>query len=156
MNARFFLAILPIWLSSQALAADDLGPYPSPDDGYIRMVVKLPPVADETTRKVEIIVGKYQAVDCNSTWFSGDLTTETVKGWGLRYHSVKKIAGPSATMRLCPANEHKKQEFVRMRGTGFLHGYNSRSPIVVYVPDGFKVKFRIWIANSDIQSAQEH
>jgi ecotin len=144
-----------MWFSSQALAADDLGPYPSPDDGYKRMVVKLPPVADETARKVEIIVGKNQTVDCNSTWFSGDLTTETVMGWGLRYHSVKKIAGPSATMKLCPADEQKKQAFVQMRGAGLIHDYDSRSPMVVYVPNGFQVKFRIWPASGDLGNTRK-
>ncbi len=58
-------------------------------------------------------------------------------------------------MRLCAADNQKRGAFVQMRGAGLLHEYNSNSPMVVYVPNGFQVKFRIWSASDDLGNAQK-
>ena len=155
MKASGALAMLPFLYASQALAADDLSPFPPPSDGYQRMIVKLPPVTDEADRKVEIIVGKEHVVDCNATWFTGDLVADIVKGWGLKYFSVKKINGPAATMMKCADDDQKKIAFVQLRGDGFLQDYISSSLMVIYVPKEFQVRFRIWTAGRDFGYARE-
>jgi ecotin len=42
---------------------------------------------------------------------------------------------------------------VAVRGEGFLLRYNSKLPVVVYVPNGFEVRYRIWRADESIGKA---
>ena len=41
-----------------------------------------------------------------------------------------------------------------VQGDGFLLRYNSRLPVVVYVPQGFDVRYRIWTAGAQIGQAR--
>jgi ecotin len=43
---------------------------------------------------------------------------------------------------------------VAVRGDGFLQRYNSKLPVVVYVPEGFQVRYRVWEAGAEIGSAR--
>jgi ecotin len=42
---------------------------------------------------------------------------------------------------------------VSLRGDGLLQGYNSTLPVVVYVPQGFEVRYRIWTAGEGTRQA---
>jgi len=53
----------------------------------------------------------------------------------------------------CPEGE-KTDQFVQVRGDGFLQRYNHKLPVVVYVPEGYEVRYRIWSAGEDLQQAQ--
>ena len=55
----------------------------------------------------------------------------------------------------CAADYQKKSVFVQVRGDGFLQNYSNNSPMVVYVPEGFQVRFRIWTAGRELGHAQE-
>jgi ecotin len=46
-------------------------------------------------------------------------------------------------MMACPP-EKTKEEYVRLPATGQLDGYNSKLPVVVYVPSDYEVRYRIW------------
>jgi ecotin len=39
--------------------------------------------------------------------------------------------------------------FVSLGGEPYLIGYNSRTPLVVYAPDGVEVRWRIWTASPE-------
>ncbi len=41
-----------------------------------------------------------------------------------------------------------------VRGEGFLLRYNSKLPVVVYVPEGFEVRYRIWQAGEKVIRAE--
>ena len=102
----------------------DMKPYPTPDDGVVRTVFRLPALANEVDRKVEVIVGKTLQVDCNHHWFSGDLESRIAEGWGYTYWVLEKAAGPVSTMMACPPDETGSEAFVQVRGEGFLQRYN--------------------------------
>jgi len=152
------LSALAATLLSPALAAgqnaDDLKPYPAPQQGVIRTVFRVPAVENEDDRKVEILVGKTLLVDCNRTWFGGNLETRVAQGWGYPYFVLEHIGPPASTLMACPPGEEKTAAFVPVRGEGFLQRYNSRLPVVVYVPDGFEVRYRIWAASDEVGRAQ--
>ena len=151
------LVILLAGLSPLGIAKgvdqNDLKPYPAAKEGFERMVFSVPPVENEVERKVEIIVGKILSVDCNQTWFSGDLDEQVVQGWGYTYFVLEKAGGPASTMMSCPEGQ-RTDAFVTVRGEGFLQRYNSKLPIVVYVPKGFEVRYRIWQARKEIRRAR--
>ena len=54
----------------------------------------------------------------------------------------------------CPPDDKGIEAFVQVRGNGYLQPYNSRLPIVTYVPEGFSVRYRIWAAGDDIGHAK--
>jgi ecotin len=46
----------------------------------------------------------------------------------------------------------KVARFVALGGEPYLIRYNSRLPVVVYVPQGAEVRYRLWSAPADYQS----
>jgi ecotin len=117
------------------------------------MVFRVPALENETERKIEIIVGKTMMVDCNRTWFGGDLERRVAEGWGFPYFVLERAAGPASTRMACPPGQEKHEAFVHVRGEGYLQRYNSKLPIVVYVPRGFQVRYRIWQAGQEVLNA---
>ncbi len=132
---------------------DDLEPYPLADAGFERMVFRVPPEDNEADRRVEIIVGKTMEVDCNKTWFGADLDHRVAEGWGYPFYVVDKIGPAAVTLMACPPDSEMTEAFVSVRGEGFLLRYNSKLPVVVYVPHGFEVRYRIWSADAETSSA---
>lgn len=127
-------------------ASDEMKPYPPAQDGFKRMVIHLQTLVDENANKLELIIGKTIEVDCNRHWFGGQITEETAKGWGYPYYSLKSVMGPMSTMMACPADKKEQKAFVQVRSDQGLLRYNSKLPVVVYVPADFEVHYRIWTA----------
>lgn len=146
-------SLLP-WEADGAQHSDDLKPYPAPQEGFVRTVFRVPEVADEADRMVEILVGKNLLVDCNRTWFGGNLEERVVQGWGYPYFVLENVGPRASTMMACPPDEEKTEAFVSVRGDGFLVRYNSKLPVVTYVPEGFEVRYRIWTAGDDVKPAR--
>ena len=51
-------------------------------------------------------------------------------------------------------NAPKVERFVALAGEPQLIRYNSRLPVVVYVPDGVEVRYRIWRADAATANAE--
>jgi ecotin len=118
------------------------------------MVIHLEPFANEDLRKVELLVGKTMEIDCNLHSLSGTLERQTIIGWGYSYHILRNAGGPGASTRMaCPPGEEKKEAFVLVRGDEQLLRYNSKLPMVIYVPTGFEVRYRIWAAGEEARHA---
>jgi len=147
------LASLLPWAASAGQDADDLKPYPAAQKGSVRAVFRVPALENEADRKVEILVGKTLLVDCNRTWFGGNLEKRVVQGWGFRYFVLENVGPPASTMMGCPPEQEKSEAFVPVRGEGFLLRYNSKLPVVTYVPKGFEVRYRIWVAGEEVRLA---
>jgi ecotin len=139
---------------SAASVSDDMEAYPPPEAGVVRTAFRLPAVENEQDRKVEILVGKTLLIDCNSAWFGGDLERRVAEGWGYPYSVLETVGGLASTRMACPPDEAQREAFVSVRGEGFLQPYNSKLPVVVYVPDGFEVRYRIWRAGDAIGRAE--
>lgn len=148
----FVLALFP------ARAADPMDAFPAADEGMTRHVLRLPARNDENSAKVEIIVGKTVMTDgVNRHFFGGRLESRTVEGWGYSYHILPAL-GPMAGTRMAPPpGAPEKETFVTLGGEPQLVRYNSRMPLVVYVPDGCEVRYRLWTAppESEAESVPE-
>lgn len=151
-----FLFISSFLLSSINIfaASDGMKPYPLAEDGYKRTVIHLQPLADEDNNKLEIIIGKTIKVDCNRHWFIGNLSEEIAKGWGFPYFILKSVKGPASTLMACPPDKKEQEAFVQVRSDQGLIRYNSKLPVVVYVPVDFEVHYRIWTAKEESGVAQ--
>jgi len=75
-----------------------------------------------------------------------------VSGWGYPLYRLTSVAGPASTMRACPG-EAKRTAFVAVNLEDPFLRYNSKLPLVIYVPDGFNVRYRTWSADSAAQDA---
>jgi len=138
------------------MAVDDLKPFPESENGYRRIVIRLPEVDAPDDRRVELIFGKMMEVDCNRQTLFGKLMRKVAQGWGYHYFVLSNVGGPASTMMACPPDEPRRSTFVgvSLGQTDAQNGwqrYNSKLPIVVYVPESIEVRYRIWTA--DIQTA---
>jgi ecotin len=141
-----------------AAAADDLKPFPEAETGYRRVVIRLPAVDAPDDRRVELIFGKMMEVDCNRHFLSGRLARKVAQGWGYDYLVLDEVGGPASTMMACPPDEPKRTDLVRVnlgrdeRLNGWQR-YNPKLPVVIYVPDGIEVRYRIWTADKQTITA---
>ena len=145
------LALTSAGLSLHAEPAkkDNIHMFPEAQEGFVRHVIEVPKTDNDYDHKVELLIGKNIMVDCNHHSFSGEIEDVTLKGWGYKYIEVKNIQSGPTTMMAC--SEPKTEKFISIRDT--LRRYNSRSPIVAYVPDGYEVRYRIWSAGENVKQA---
>lgn len=140
-------------MSQQPL--EKIAPYPQAKPGMIRQAITLPPRENEQDLKVELLIGKMLEVDCNHYMIGGQLARETLSGWGYDYLVLDKLSEPASTRMACP-DQSKTQKFISANlGQETLQRYNSRLPIVVYVPQGVEVRYRIWQASEKVEKATE-
>lgn len=137
--------------ASMAVAfSDELKPYPAPEAGMTRHVLKLEPRDNEQDAKVEIIVGKTVMTDgVNRHFFGGRIEEKTVEGWGYTYHILPNLGPMAGTLMGVPGDKPPVETFVRIGGEPYLVRYNSKLPVVVYVPEGCEVRCRIWSAPAE-------
>lgn len=146
---------LTLAAAAPAMAASlkDVAPYPEAEKDFTRQVIHLPAQADESAYQLEILAGKTLKVDCNRQRLGGKLEEHTLQGWGYNYYRLDKVSGPASTLMACPDNK-KTDAFVPVVGEGFMLRYNSKLPVVVYAPKGVEVRYRVWSASPDVQTAK--
>ena len=139
------LLMLSVILSVQA--ADNMKAFPPAEEGMVRHVLQLPKQDDESAFKVELIVGKTVLVDeKNRYFFGGKIEEETIKGWGFPRYNVSKLGQMAGTLMAIDPNAPKVNRFITLGGEAYLIRYNSHLPIVLYVPQGVEVRYRVWTA----------
>ena len=155
---KLLLAAGVMFVSLSLFAAktkkDNVSMFPQAKEGFSRYVIEVPKVENPYDHKVELLIAKKMMVDCNNQAFFGKLNVVNLDGWGYTYLEVEKIDGGVTTMMAC--TNPPEEKFVTLRAsTETLRRYNSRLPLVVYVPKGFEVKYRIWSASQTLKSAIE-
>lgn len=144
--------LLTIAACAVAMPEKDLEPWPAAGAGENRYVIRLPALENESGRRVELRIGKDLEIDCNRHWFGGELERDVVAGWGYPMYRLVGVAGPASSMMACP-EEQKRMAFVAVNLDDPFVRYNSKLPIVVYVPEGFTLRYRIWSADDVMQAA---
>jgi|LakMenEpi03Aug12_release.lakeMendotaPanAssembly.Ray.scaffolds.fasta_scaffold683057_2 ecotin len=133
-----------------------LDAFPKAAEDQSRFVIRVPEADDEFAFKVELIIGKTVPTDgVNRHFFAGKVEEKDLKGWGYSYFEMKEL-GPMAGTLMKPLPGGKQVDtFVAVNSQLPLQRYNSRMPIVVYVPKGAEVRYRIWKAGKETNAAQE-
>jgi len=136
------------------LPLEKVAPYPQAEEGMVRQVIYLPALENEDHFKVELLIGKTLEVDCNHHMMGGKLVSKTLEGWGYDYLVVEKLSSPASTMMACPEQAKSKKFIAANLGDQAIERYNSKLPLVVYVPKDVEVKYRVWSTDNKVISAQ--
>jgi len=153
LSIAFALLLTPTAHGQNDAATDDLKPFPAAKDGQLRMVIRLPEQEDESSFRVELIVGKTVRTDpINRYFIAGKIEESIIEGWGFPRFDVKALGPMAGTLIGVDPNEPNVDRFVTLGGEPFLIRYNSRLPIVVYLPEGAELRYRIWTAGETKQA----
>ena len=154
MRTIVFVGLVALF-SSSAFGADNMKAFPAAEEGITRYVISLPKQANESAFKVELIIGKTVKTDAkNSYFFAGTLETENIPGWGFDRYILRKLGPMAGTLMAVDPNAPQVERFITVGGDQRLLRYNSRLPIVVYVPAGVEVRYRLWRAEPKVAQAQ--
>lgn len=122
--------------------------FPKPEEGYAQFVIDVPHSDKDSEKKIEIFVGKWAETDkCNTHVLSGVLQEKDLQGWGYTYFEFDTKGDIMSTMMGCPDSE-KINKFVKSQGK--IVRYNGKLPLVIYVPVGYEVQYKIWKAEEEV------
>jgi ecotin len=135
-------------LSLSFAATDNMRAFPPAEEGMVRHVISLPTQENESALRVELLIGKTVRTDArNRYFFGGTLETERIPGWGFERYVLRKLGPMAGTLMAIDPDEPKVERFISLGGEARLLHYNSHLPLVVYVPDGVEVRYRLWRAD---------
>jgi len=152
-----FLATGCFFLQTAAAGAEhpELKAFPPAKEGMARFVISLPQhEGKEDAFKVEIIPGKVMLTDgVNLMRLGTAVEPHTLTGWGYTYYEVTGKDIAMSTMMAPPEGGKPVEAFVA--GTSLLVRYNSRLPIVIYAPEKYEIRYRIWEASKETLRAEK-
>jgi ecotin len=121
-----------------------------------RHVIRLPANPEEDLLKVELLVGKTVSLDTlNRYFYGGTLERKSIPGWGYEFSILPSLGPMAGTLMAVDPTLPKKERFITLGGEPILYRYNSRLPMVIYLPKGVEVRYRIWRADRESMSAPE-
>ncbi|CCD11599.1 unnamed protein product [Trypanosoma congolense IL3000] len=122
--------------------ADFKVPYPQPEPDQNCCVLFLEEKPDEEENyRLQLIPGYATNDSAAPSTVSGVVREETIYGWGCNYYVVE--LGPRPTRRRSSQAFEKPTRFVPISSKHLLR-YNSRLPVVVYLPKGVELRYRVW------------
>ena len=143
----------------------DLSGYPAPAPGLQRWVIQpsglLPNSSDPIISarpidwRIQLIVGQEVDQDCNVQRLSGPGMTMRMlpEASGKALFEVKGPMAVVSTRMACPADEPTKRSFLSLGKQPYLVPYNASWPIVVDLPKGAQLRWRLWKAETRQQEA---
>lgn len=147
-----------ILLSANVFATDqnsDLAAFPLAKQNMNRFVIDLPELDrdQELNSMVEVIVGKRILTDSvNKMRLGGVIESHILDGWGYYYYEVKDKLPVMTTLQAAKETSQTARQFVSMQPIKVA--YNSRLPIVLYVPTGYEVRYRLWQTTAQTKNAK--
>jgi ecotin len=148
--------ICTIFAVGSVSAGGNMQAFPPPDQGQVRYVIHLAEQDDESNYQIELIVGRTVGIDeINQYFFGGQIKKESIVGWNYTRYVVSEIGPMAGTLIAVGPSAPKVARFIRLAGEPYLIRYNSRLPVVVYVPEGVEVRYRIWRAEPESIAAHE-
>ena len=137
---------------AQSEAERNLKAFPPAEKGVTRHVLMLPPHEQEDSLRVELKIGKTVKLDAeNRYFFGGNLQAVNIEGWGFTRYVLAEIGPMAGTLMAVSPDAPKVERFITLAGEPQLLRYNSRLPLVVYVPNGVEVRYRIWRAEPEVK-----
>ncbi len=157
MRAIWVMSILMgLFGVASVYGTDNINAFPLAESGMVRYVLQLPAQEDESLLKVELLVGQIVQTDAKNRYFlGGKIEQQTIKGFGYTIYKVNKIGPMAGTLIAVDPNEPKVDRFITLGGEPYLIRYNSKLPVVVYVPEGVEVRYRIWSSGAEMKTMEK-
>ena len=150
------LLVTMVWNAKAEDAERYVKAFPPAGQGQSRFVILLPHKerGEDDDFKVEIFVGKVMQTDgVNQVRLGGKIESKPLEGWGFTYYAVEEFGPAASTLIGVPPGTPEVKKFVSM--PSLLIPYNSRVPLVIYVPKDGEVRYRIWQASETMKSANQ-
>ena len=148
------LGLVVLSVSAARAEPPALPAFPAAKAGMERFVIVLPQKerGKEQDLKVELTVGKDMLTDgVNLVRLVNTIEARQLEGWGYTYYEVAGSDETVSTRMAPPAGAPMVKTFVT--AAPLYVSYNSRLPIVVYVPTGYVVRYRLWHASKSTRQA---
>lgn len=147
------LGLVASGLAQNVVTKTDLSIFPKPEKGYKQVVIEVPHSKLDNNKKIEFKVGKVTEVDgCNYFGLMGTLEEKDLQGWGYNYYVFTTDGQMTSTQMGC-LDSPNRHLFVSAAPQ--LVNYNGRLPIVIYVPEEYEVRFKIYETDGDEYQASE-
>lgn len=124
--------------------------FPKANDGYKQVYIQLPIEKNENDLKVEFFVGTEKMLDCNRHFLIGEVKNQDLQGWGYNYYEVESEGETGGTLMGCPDQKLTKK-FVSLQPE--IVRYNSKLPLVFYVPKDMEVRYRVLRPDTKMKKA---
>ena len=145
-KTMLFLVMTLMGLSAFAQNSKDISMFPEAPEGFKKVVIHLTEKKKENLLKVEFTVGKNVTVDkCNTFFLMGEIKEKDLTNWGYSYYNFTSDGNVAGTKMGCN-DDTKVEKFIT--GQSKTIDYNSKSPIVIYIPNEMQVKYRVWKAKN--------
>jgi ecotin len=157
----WMVSMLAVHMAGFSAAAEteaerNLKAFPPAEEGMTRHVLMLPPEDQEESLRVELKIGKTVRTDeANRYFFGGNLQSVDIEGWGFTRYLLAELGPMAGTLMAVSPDAPKVDRFITLGGEPQLLRYNSRLPLVVYVPGGVEVRYRIWRAGPEVKPVPE-
>lgn len=138
-------------------ALESYAPFPDAAEGYERCVIFLPSKDTDAAslhHRVQLLAGRYErratAISTSSgatsgtkqRYYNGAVYEYPLEGWNCSYYVVDLgTMVDSATQPAMPVDG--EYEFITLEEKTFI-AYDSHAPIVVYIPAGSELHYRVW------------
>jgi ecotin len=155
---RIPLLVVTLWavcVSAWGAEHKELKAFPAAKEGMGRLVIVLPHKerGEEDAFMVELVAGKEIMTDgVNRMRMACKIEPRPLVGWGYTFYEVTGSDMTMGTLMAPPPGAPKVKAFVG--GTPLKIRYNSRLPVVIYAPEGFQVRYRIWQAPETMTPAE--
>lgn len=114
--------------------------FPKAKEGYKQVYIQLPVAKNEQDLKVEFFVGTEKMLDCNNYFLMGSVKSQDLQGWGYNYYEVESNGETAGTLMAC-LDKKTTKKFVYIKPE--ITRYNSKLPLVFYVPKDLEVRYRV-------------
>lgn len=126
---------------------DPMAIWPKAESGYKQIVLNLPNIPNEDFYRIELIPEKTMKTDCNHVMINGVMEVKPLTGWGYEYYVLSKVNEPASTRMACIPQTIKTKEIAIQTNLPLIN-YNSKLPLVVYIPKEIRLSYRIWSAGN--------
>ncbi|KAG8348030.1 putative Ecotin [Trypanosoma vivax] len=117
-------------------------PYPEPGADQSCCVI-FPESKDdeEDNYRLQLIPGLVLEDSASVYCIPGEVREEIIPGWGYSYYVVDMKQ--QTTLRKWVPTSQREPRFVPLTSKPFIR-YNSQLPVVVYMPKGMELHYRVW------------
>lgn len=129
-------------------------PYPPAGEGQKRIIFALEPHEEQEERDsymLQIFPG-YEvdaAADVDENTVTGNIEECSVEGYGYSYYRVKVDSAVAPE----PAHSTAPRRFVTVANLPMV-AYDSRRPVVVYLPEDAQLRYSVWTSGKEMVAAQ--